>query len=117
MIRRTFTAASQAMRRTVQPRPVPLYVVAVGVATVLLSPLLSILASVRIAESNAERIVAEQKRTEAAATAEARRVACAFFTINLDVYDETPPTTATGRNLRQTYLDFYRLSGCQPPRK
>jgi hypothetical protein len=117
MIRRAVATAGHVMRRTVQPRPVPFYVVAVGVATVLLSPLLSILASVQIAENNAERIVAEQKRTEAAATAEARRVACVFFALNLDAFDETPPTSATGRNLRQTYLDFYRLSGCQPPRK
>lgn len=93
------------------------YLIGIAVATVVLSPVLSIVASVQIAERNSERIVADQKRTEAAATAEARRVACAFFTLNLDVYDETPPTTPTGRNLRQTYLEFYQLSGCQPPRK
>lgn len=93
------------------------YAIIVAIVVVIGSPVLSILASVQIAERNAERIVAEQKRTEAVAAAEARRVACVFFALNLDVYDQTPPSTPTGRNLRQTYLEFYRLSGCQPPRK
>lgn len=96
---------------------VPLYWIVVGVLCMVVSPLLSILASVQIAESNAERIVAEQRRTEAAARVESRRLTCAFFALNLDVYDETPPSTPVGRNLRQTYLEFYRLSECQPPRK
>jgi hypothetical protein len=93
------------------------YAIIVGIIVVIGSPVASIFASVRIAENNAERIIAEQKRTELVAAAEARRVACAFFALNLDVYDETPPSTPTGRNLRQTYLEFYRISGCQPPRK
>jgi hypothetical protein len=96
---------------------VPVYALLVGVAVMVVSPLLSILASVQIAERNAERVIAEQQKTEVAARAEARRVACVFFALNLDVYDQTPPSMPTGRNLRQTYLEFYRLSGCQPPRK
>jgi hypothetical protein len=96
---------------------VPLYALLIGVLITVASPLLSMLASVQIAERNAERIVAEQRRTEAAARAEARRVACVFFALNLDVYDQTPPSTPTGRNLRQTYLEFYRLSECQPARR
>lgn len=96
---------------------VPLYALLIGVLITVASPLLSILASVQIAERNAERIIAEQRRTEAAARAESRRLTCTFFALNLDVYDETPPSTPVGRNLRQTYLDFYRLSECQPPRK
>lgn len=96
---------------------VPLYALLVGVLVTVASPLLSILASVQIAERNAARSIAEQRRTEAAARTEARRLTCAFFALNLDVYDETPPATAVGRNLRQTYLDFYRLSECQPARK
>ncbi len=96
---------------------VPLYALVVGVAVMLVSPPLAILASVQIAERSAERSIAEQRRTEAAAREQARRVACDFFRLNLDVYDETPPASALGRNLRQTYLEFYRLSGCQPARK
>lgn len=96
---------------------VPLYALIVGVALTVVSPPLSILASVQIAERNAEHVIAEQQKTEATARVEARRVACDFFALNLDVYDQTPPSTATGRNLRKTYLEFYRLSGCQPLRK
>ena len=96
---------------------VPLYGLLVGVLITVASPLLSILASVQIAERNAERTIAEQKRTEAAARTESRRLACSFFALNLDVYDQTPPSTPVGRNLRQTYLEFYQLSECHPPRK
>jgi hypothetical protein len=95
---------------------VPIYWLMVGIAVVFLSPIASIWASVRIAQNNTRRIIAEQQRTQLAAKEEARRVACSFFSASLDAYLETPPTTATGRNLRETYLEFYRLSGCQPPR-
>lgn len=95
----------------------PLYVLIVCIALTVVSPLLSIFASVQISERNAARVIAEQQKTEAAARVEARRVACDFFALNLDVYDQTPPSTPTGRNLRQTYLEFYQLSGCQPARK
>jgi hypothetical protein len=96
---------------------VPLYALLVGLLVTVASPLLSILAAVQIAERNAERTIAEQRRTEEAARTESRRLTCTFFALNLDVYDQTPPSTAVGRNLRQTYLEFYRLSECQPARK
>lgn len=105
------------VRRVRRVRGVPLWSLVVGVVVVFASPLISIYASVRIAENNAARVAAEQRRTEAEATAEAHRIVCQFFALNLDVYDETPPASPLGRNLRQTYVDLYRISGCQPPRK
>lgn len=107
---------------------VPVYWVVVGVVVMFGSPLLSILAAVQIADRNAEHVVAEQRRTREAAEAaasqateaaarRARRAVCELFALNLDVYDDTPPTTDTGRNLRQAYLNFYQMSGCQPTRK
>jgi hypothetical protein len=98
-------------------RPVPVYWLVVGMAVMILSPLLSIFASVQIAERNAERSFKEQQRAQAAAQAQSRAVACSFFGASLDVYDETPPISATGRNLREKYVDLYTLTGCQPPRK
>ncbi len=85
--------------------------------TVALGPVFGAWISIAKADENARRLFAEQQRTEEVARAEARRVSCVFFALNLDVYDETPPTSPTGKNLRATYLEFYRLSGCQPPRK
>lgn len=108
---------------TGQPTRVPrvvavrAYWIPLVLITVALGPFFGAWISIAKADENARKLVAEQKRTEAAATAEARRVACTFFALNLDVYDETPPASPLGRNLRQTYLEFYRLSGCQPPRE
>lgn len=85
--------------------------------TVALGPVFGAWVSIHMADQNAQQLLAEQKRTEAAAKAESRRLACDFFALNLDVYDETPPSSPTGKNLRATYLEFYRISGCQPPRK
>src|SRR4051812_35797180 len=110
-------------KRLMMPPPeqrgahVSLYWIIVGTVVIFGSPLVSILAAVQIADRNAEHVIAEQKRVEAASIAEAKRVACDFFSVNLDVYETTPPSTDTGRNLRQAYLEFYQMSGCQPTRK
>lgn len=96
---------------------VPAYWVPLVLVTVAAGPVFGAVVAIHKADENARRLVAEQRRAEAAAAAESRRLSCAFFALNLDVYDETPPVTATGRNLRSTYLDFYNLTECQPPRK
>ena len=98
-------------------RPIPVYWLIVGMATMVLSPLLSIFASVTIAERNAERTQLRQEQAQAQAQVESRKVVCAWIATNLDVFDETPPTGAAGRNLRVRYLELYRISQCQPPRK
>lgn len=101
------------MRREVR---VPIYWLMVGVAVAFISPLASIWASVKIANSNRERAehVAQLAQTEA--REEARLRACGLFTALLDSYVEAPPGTETGRKVQETYLSFYKLNRCQPPR-
>jgi uncharacterized small protein (DUF1192 family) len=99
------------------------YLAIVAALVVFGSPVLSIVASVQIAERNAERIVIEREKAESAAQtaarSEARRLTCEFFATSLDVYDEAPPTTEAGKKLRQKYLELYSLpqNQCHPPRK
>lgn len=82
-----------------------------------LGPALSIGASVTIAKKNTANMLQEQEKAREAARAESRRLVCAFFSAQLDAYDETPPTTPAGKNLRKTNLEFYLNSGCIPPRE
>lgn len=82
-----------------------------------LGPALSIAASVQIANNNTRSMLVERERAKEAARAESHRLVCAFFSAQLDAYDETPPTTPAGKNLRQTNLEFYNSSECQPPRR
>jgi len=96
---------------------IPLYWVIVGVFLTVASPILSVMASVNIAERNSEQIILQREKQREAARQEARSITCAFLTASLDAYEETPPVTPTGRNLRQKYVDLYEYTGCQPPRK
>lgn len=98
-------------------RPVPVYWLIVGMATMILSPPLSIFASVTIAERSAERTRQQQEQAQAQAQLEARKVVCNWISTNLDVFDETPPQGAAGKNLRERYLELYQISQCQPARK
>lgn len=98
-------------------RPLPVYWLIVGLATAILSPPLSIFASVTIAERNAEVQRQRQEQAQAQAQIEARKVVCAWIATNLDVFDETPPDRPAGKNLRARYLELYQISQCQPPRK
>lgn len=100
-----------------RPVHIPLYAVIVLVVGSILGPVLSITASVKIAERNTAEIVAQQEQAKAEAREQSRLLVCAFFSAQLDVWDETPPTTAAGKNLRQTNLEFYTASKCQPPRR
>lgn len=95
----------------------PLYAVIVLVVGCTLGPVLSISASVLIAKNNTERMLVEQEKAKEAARTDNRRLVCAFFAAQLDALDETPPTTAAGRNIRKSNLAFYTTYGCQPPRK
>jgi hypothetical protein len=98
-------------------RPIPVYWLVVGMATMVLSPLLSIFASVTIAENNAEHTRQQQEQAQAQAQVESRKVVCGWIAAYLDTFDETPPTSAAGRNLRARFVELYQISQCQPPRK
>lgn len=100
-----------------RPVHLPLWSVIVLVIGSTVSPVLSITASVKIAERNRIQAEARQAQAEARAREQARTLVCAFFTAQLDAYDETPPLSPAGKNLRATNLEFYTASGCQPPRR
>lgn len=97
---------------------IPIYWLVVGLAAMLVSPLLSIFASVEIANHN--RVQAEKAAAAAAKEAkeDARVRTCALFDGLLDSYIEEPPSTKSGKAIRQTYIDFYNdpQLHCQPPR-
>jgi hypothetical protein len=84
--------------------------------SVVLGVIVSIVASVKIADANAQeqlRRVAEAKQQ---ATAEQRAAACQLVGGILDAYDETPPPTKAGKNVATAWREEYLLIGC-PPRK
>lgn len=87
------------------------YLLAVGIATVLLSPVLSVVASVQIAERNAERVHVKQAAAQLVAT----RLACEQFGRLIDVYGDA--TTPIGREVRGVYVFLYTLIQCSPPRR
>lgn len=106
---------------------IPIYWLVIGLAVMIVSPILSIFASVQIAQNNAEKarhaaVEADLRAQRAAQLAaaetreEARLKTCDLFSALLDVYIETPPPTEAGRNVQRTYLEFYKLNRCQPPR-
>lgn len=95
---------------------IPIYWLVVGLAVMVVSPVLSIFASVQIANHNRDK--AEQAAATASAEAkeEGRLRICGLFGALLDTYVEAPPTTQTGKRVQATYLEFYTLNQCQPPR-
>jgi hypothetical protein len=85
---------------------IPLWWFIVGVATCVLTPVLSIWTSVHIA-----------KKTQDEAARDLRQRSCSLYARILDAYDAEPPTTDTGRAVQQAYLLQYQDRGCTPVRK
>lgn len=100
------------MRRRLQ---VPLYVLVVMVATMFVSPLVSIVASVRISENRAAQTRQEQADIDRRVKAEATRQTCLEFSRLIDVFDTSE--TRVGRDVRDLYVFLYNLIKCHPPRK
>src|SRR5262245_49465657 len=96
---------------------VPVYWLVVGLVTMLVTPWLSVFAAVKRADANRHRAEQQAVRAQLEAREEARLRTCGLFQALLDAYVEEPPETATGRRVQATYLDFYNLNSCQPPRK
>jgi hypothetical protein len=109
---------------TEQKRPVriqhviqiPVYWLVVGIAIAVANPILSVFASRTIAVENARRLVEQQQKAQAEQAGVAIRITCDLFRRQLEAYDETPPTTDTGKNIRDAWLTEYQLYKCQPPR-
>lgn len=101
------------MNRIVQVRA---YWLAVALAVTVASPILSILAAVDISVNKADQLLAAQQKAQAEQVQVAVKITCDLFRRQLEAYDETPPATATGRNIRDAWLTEYRLYRCTPPR-
>lgn len=95
---------------------VPIYWLVVGLVVMMVSPILSVIAAVKISANQADHTREEQAQASAATQAESRRVVCGWLSAYLDTFDETPPTSPSGKNLQVKFIDLYRLSQCQPSR-
>lgn len=84
--------------------------------SVILGCLVSIAASVKIADANARDQLARVAAAKQQATAEQRQAACQLIGNILDAYEETPPPSTVGKNVADAWRNEYRIAGC-PPRK
>lgn len=103
-------------RRLLNIVHVPVYWLVVGLAVMVVSPILSIVASTRIAENNAAQVIQRQRQSDEMARTESKRLVCTYLASNLDVALETPPPTRAGKAFYAANLDFYNRTGCKPVR-
>lgn len=89
---------------------IPAWWVIVGVMTTVLTPILTIYASVQINQRTIEQN--EQAKVQARHEATARY--CRLIGSQLDVYSEA--RTEVGKKAHQVWLSEYQLQGCTPPR-
>lgn len=101
---------------------VPVYWLLVGLAMLVVSPMLSIIVSVKINQRTIEQNEAAKQdaaqRVETAkreATAEALVRYCRLIGSQIDVYAEA--TTPVGKEAHRTWLIEYQTAGCVPPRR
>jgi hypothetical protein len=92
-----------------------LYVLVIMVATMVVSPILSIVASVRIAEGRAEQTRREQAAVDLQVKAEGLRFFCDQFGRVADAFD--PSKSPVGRDVLDVYVFLYNLINCVPPKK
>lgn len=83
---------------------------ATTIGVCLLSSLLSIVVSVRVAEQNTRDQIDRARQ----AAYEQRKITCNTFAALIAVYVETPPISRTGRNVQRAYEDQYRALNCPP---
>lgn len=83
----------------------------------ILACLLSVWASVKIANANAEEQIRRVAVAKQQATEDQRRAACQLVGNILDAYEETPPTTPAGRNVVDAWrYEYNTVIGCSPKR-
>lgn len=83
-------------------------VLMVGIA----SPFLSIY----MAKQSASRTIRENERVQAVAAQQSHDLVCRLFTAIIDAYDETPSESPIVKNVRDAWLELYRVAQCQPAR-
>lgn len=87
---------------------VPVYWLIVGIMVMLVSPVLSIVASAAINN----RTIQTNERARAEARAESLIRYCRLLGSQVDVYSDAE--TPVGRDAYRTWLEEYNASGCQP---
>ncbi len=90
---------------------IPLWWFLVGIATAVLTPILTIYASVQISQ----RTIEANERSRAEVRVETGLRCCRLIGSQIDVYSEA--TTPVGKDAYQTWLTEYRIQGCTPERK
>lgn len=109
---KTEGTSGEPLRREVR---LPIYWLVVGLAVMIVSPLLSIYASVQINQHAAAKARQAQAQAEAKQRVEGQAAACRLIGAIIDVYSES--VTAAGKRAHDTWLIEYTKAGCQPPRK
>lgn len=89
---------------------VPVYWLLVGIAVMVVSPILSILISVKINE----RTLAENEAIKRAAQVEGLQRACRLIGAQVEVFDQAE--SPVGEKAYKAWVQEYRLSQCQPPK-
>jgi hypothetical protein len=90
---------------------VPVYWLIVGLAVMVLSPVLSILVSVKINQ----RTIEQNEAAKAQARVESVARYCRLLSSQIDVYADAQ--TPVGKDAYRTWLTEYQTQGCEPPRK
>lgn len=88
----------------------PVYWLIVGIAVMVVSPVLSIVVSAKINQ----RTIAEAEAAKKVAQAEALQRACRLIGTQVDVFKEAE--SDVGKQAYAAWLKEYRLSQCQPAR-
>lgn len=97
-------------QRLVRVVQIPAYWLIVGLATVIVSPILSTFVSVQVNK----RTIAESEEIKRTAQVEGRQRACRLIGAQIEVFREAK--SVVGEKALEAWLVEYRLSGCQPPK-
>lgn len=115
----TVTQEGTRLRREIR---VPVYWLIVGLAVMIVSPILSIVTSVQINERTIIRNEQERQRTEqqvesARARIQTETIAryCRLFGSQVDVYRDA--VTPVGEKAYQAWLAEYKNLGCTPTKR
>lgn len=86
----------------------------VGVASCVVTPVLSVWASIQIADNNRERAERQAEQVAVEVRVETTERYCRLFGSQVDVYKDA--TTPVGRDAYRTWLAEYNRMQCQPPK-
>ena len=94
---------------------IPLYWVGAALVTMAVIGVMSIVISVGLARSNAEKQLARYEADKVATARANQGLYCTLFGSQMDAFAEA--TTPTGKASYEAWLAVYKLAQCQPLRK